>query len=202
MVRCPNSFKQETFDGRFFMRIIAGSLKGRAIHAPRGQTVRPTSDKVREALFDILQNRIADATLLDLFAGVGAVGIEALSRGAARVTFVEKSRRHYQFLERNLREHRLLDRSSTYNMDSLAFLARAAREPTHYDIVFLDPPYRSELLRKALPRIASSDIITAETLIIVEHHHKQMIEKIAVDLRLLRQRRYGETALSFFTKAK
>jgi 16S rRNA (guanine966-N2)-methyltransferase len=183
------------------MRIIAGSLKGRAIHAPRGLTVRPTSDKVREALFDILQNQIVGASLLDLFAGVGAVGIEALSRGAGRATFVEKNRRHYQFLERNLREHHLLDRSSTYNMDALAFLARLPREPLHYDLVFLDPPYRSELLRKALPRIDSSDIIIPETLIIVEHHHKQMIEEIVGDLRLLRRRRYGETALSFFTKA-
>jgi 16S rRNA (guanine966-N2)-methyltransferase len=183
------------------MRIIAGSLKGRTIHAPRGLTVRPTSDKVREALFDILQNRIAGASLLDLFAGVGAVGIEALSRGAAWVTFVEKSRMHCKFLERNLNEHRLSDRSSIYNMDAMTFLAHPPCGPARYDLIFLDPPYRSELLRKALPMIASSDIITTEPLIIVEHHHKQMIEEKAGDLKLLRQRRYGETVLSFLTKA-
>jgi 16S rRNA (guanine(966)-N(2))-methyltransferase RsmD len=182
------------------MRIISGSLKGGTVRAPRGTAVRPTSDKVREALFDILQERIAGASFLDLFAGVGAVGIEALSRGAERVSFVEKKPTPLRFLEENIAALRLSDRASIYRVDVLAFLSRPQGGP--YDIVFADPPYGSDILRKALPRVAASDIITPETWVIVEHHHKLDIEEPTDDFRLFRRRRYGETVLSFFSKAK
>lgn len=182
------------------MRIISGSLKGAALHAPRGLSVRPTSDKVREALFDILQNQIAGASFLDLFAGVGTVGLEALSRGAERAGFVEKDSKSLRFLEENLKTLRLGDRASIYRADVLAFLSRPRGGP--YDIVFADPPYGSDVLKKALPRIAANDIITPETWVIVEHHHKQNFEGKTDDLRLFRQRRYGESVLSFYTQAK
>ena len=183
------------------MRIIGGSLKGRTIFAPRGRLLRPTSEKVREALFDILQPRIVGATFFDLFAGVGAIGIEALSRGSSGVVLVEKNPTAIQFIRRNLQVHQLSDRARAYSTDALSFLARPPANRGRADLVFLDPPYSGDLIRKTLPRLASSDMIHSDSWVIVEHHHKQEIDEEIGDLRLFRQRRYGETLLSFYCKA-
>lgn len=184
------------------MRIIAGSLKGGALFAPKGLTLRPTSDKVREALFDILRNSIEGASFLDLFAGVGAVGIEALSRGARCVIFVEKDPRHRQYIKKNLQRYHLMHRARVYNLDALAFLRNPPKDIRRYDLIFLDPPYGSAILKKALPMVASSDMINVCNLVIVEHHHKLTLEEKIADLQFVRKRCYGDTALSFYAKAE
>ena len=183
------------------VRIIAGSLRGRSIRAPRGLSLRPTSDRVREALSDLLQARIPGAAFLDLFAGAGGVGIEALSRGASRAVFVERSPIAVRYIRENLAEHRLEQKARVFPVDAIAFLSKPPAGEGPFDIVFMDPPYGSGLLRKALPRVAASDMIKADSWIIAEHHHKQGMDEEVGSLRLFRQSRYGETILSFYSKA-
>jgi 16S rRNA (guanine(966)-N(2))-methyltransferase RsmD len=122
------------------MRVVGGTLGGRRLVAPRGLTTRPTSDRVREALFSILGDRVQDARVLDLFAGSGALGIEALSRGAAEATFVDSGQAAITALRANLEALGL--EAEVQRRDALAFLRTAIQTPRQYDLVFLDPPYR------------------------------------------------------------
>src|SRR5881392_796168 len=122
------------------MRVIAGEYGGRRLQTPAGLDTRPTSDRVREALFSILGERVADARVLDLFAGSGALGLEALSRGAAEATFVDSAPAAIRALRENLAA--LAAEAELRREDALRFLDGAARARRHYDLVFLDPPYR------------------------------------------------------------
>lgn len=184
------------------MRITGGICRGGRLLSPAGLGLRPTSDKVRQALFNLLRDRVAGSVFLDLFAGVGSVGIEALSREASSVDFVEKSPQHARYIERNLQRHRLSDRGRIFQVDALAFLARPPRRPNGYDLIFLDPPYRSELLKKALRKVASGDIIKPGGWVIVEHHRQQDPTAEVEGFTRVQERRYGETVLSFFAKAQ
>ncbi|MGI8748968.1 MAG: 16S rRNA (guanine(966)-N(2))-methyltransferase RsmD, partial [Thermoleophilaceae bacterium] len=128
------------------MRVVAGTHRGRRLHRPPGLGTRPTSDRVREALFSMLADNVTGARVLDLFAGSGALGIEALSRGAARAVFVESSRSTVETVQRNLSELGLDAR--VHRRDALSYL-RGAGGSSHYDLVFLDPPY------DCAPRVAA-----------------------------------------------
>src|SRR5438874_2516489 len=129
------------------MRIVGGELRGRVLQAPPGQDTRPTSEKVREAIFNILPD-LMDREVLDLFAGTGALGLEALSRGAEHVTFVEKSRNVAQVLKANIDKLALADRTRVVTGDALQMIKRPlAQRP--YSLVFLDPPYKSDLATRA-----------------------------------------------------
>ena len=145
------------------MRIIAGSRKGHTIHAPRGDSTRPTSDRVRENVFNIL-GPIDGASVLDLYAGSGAMGLEALSRGASRAVFVEADRDAVRAIERNLDKLRL--KATVLERDALGVLAT---ERTKYDLVFVDPPYdmypdlESKLARYLPPVLADDGVLVLET---------------------------------------
>ncbi len=173
------------------LRIIAGEFGGRRIEAPRGRHTRPTREAVREAWFSALGARVRGAKVADLYAGSGALGIEALSRGADSVTFVESNRRVYGVLVRNLASLGVRERTTVRFGDALALLESAARAGRReWDIVVADPPYSSDAaLRVAgvFDRFAFADILC------VEH---------APGLRFAREpswhRTYGDTALSFF----
>src|SRR5699024_8275034 len=138
------------------MRVISGTYGGRTLKAPPGDGTRPTSDRVREALFSILATHTHDARVLDLFAGSGALGLEALSRGAGEVTFVDESRPAIQAIEANLRA--LGADAAVRKQDALRFLIHASQSAAQYDLVFLDPPYRqaerlARPLSEALPAV-------------------------------------------------
>src|SRR5215475_13428526 len=128
------------------MRVIAGALKGRRLVAPRGLSTRPTADQVRIALLDTLGPRLAGARWLDLFAGAGGVGLEALSRGAAHVTFVEREARAMAALEANVKALGLEARTRRLRQDVDRALVRLAAEGARFDLVFLDPPYEADLV--------------------------------------------------------
>ena len=181
------------------MRIIAGGLRSRTLQAPPGLATRPTSDRLRETLFNVLAPRIEGAAFLDLYAGSGAVGIEALSRGAARVVFVERAAPALKVLRTNLERLEIRDGFEVWTGAVSAFLRRGS---PGFDVVFLDPPYDAEAeYATALGLLGgtASELLRNCALVIAEHRRK---EKLNVDYgslmrtRLLEQ---GDAALSFYS---
>jgi 16S rRNA (guanine966-N2)-methyltransferase len=180
------------------MRIIAGAYKGRNLKSPPSMHVRPTSDRLRETLFNVIAPRIQDARFLDLCAGSGAVGIEALSRGASYATFVDRSRRSCKLIEANLQLCRVPEEQhEIYSSEAGEFLRQTRSEP--WDIVFFDPPYKEDYL-KTLEFLGSntSKLLTGDGLVIVEHHHKNTLPEIIGNLRRTRVLKQGDSSLSFF----
>ena len=169
------------------MRVIAGDYKGRRLHAPPGTHVRPTPDRVREALFSILGDRVIDARVLDLFAGTGALGIEALSRGAESATFVDDDRDAVDAITRNLTE--IGASGEVKRRDALAFLAQT---PARFDLVFADPPYSSapQLAGPLTERLPA--VLADEALIVIESHKRTPLD---LDLPLVTERDYGTTRI-------
>lgn len=180
------------------MRIIAGTLKGRRLLAPSGLDIRPTSDKVKGALFNILSNRIEGASLVDLYAGTGSIGIEALSRGAREVIFVENNKRHLQYLKKNLNLAPIHGKAEIFTKPAFTFLKEPRKTPV--DFIFADPSYHTEELGKILPRLGEGDMIAEQGVLIVEHFHKKSVPEQIGKIVLLKQYKYGETLLSFYVK--
>ena len=160
--------------------------------------VRPTSDRLRETLFNVIAPRIQDARFLDLCAGSGAVGIEALSRGASYATFVDRSRRSCKLIEANLELCRVPEeRHEIYSSEASEFLRQTRSEP--WDILFFDPPYKEDYL-KTLEFLGThtSKLLTEDGLLIVEHHHKNILPETIGNLRRTRVLKQGDSSLSFF----
>lgn len=176
------------------MRVIAGAAKGRRLVAPKGKGTRPTSDRVKEALFSAIQERLPDARVGDLYAGSGALGIEALSRGADGATFVERSRAPYHALLENL-ERTGLGADAIVLLGEARALLRDGLPGGPFDLVFLDPPYDIETreLADVLELVAAA--ITPDGLVIVERGGRGGVPPWPRDLRALWSRRYGDTAL-------
>lgn len=180
------------------MRVLAGTLKGRRLVTPRGSTTRPTADQVRIALMDTLMPQLPDARLLDLFAGAGGVGFEALSRGAAHVTFVERDARAVGALRTNVETLGVEERTRIERADVRAALERLMREGARFDVVFLDPPYDEDLTTPSLERLDASDVVAPDGLVIAQHLTKQPPPSAVGRLTAYRTRRFGETTLTFF----
>ena len=171
------------------MRVIAGTYGGRELSAPRGRATRPTSDRVREALFSILGD-VDDARVLDLFAGSGALAIEALSRGAAEATLVDSSAAAVSAIRRNL--DRLAIEASVRRENVSAFLGRARSGGRQYDLVFLDPPYRHAGSLSAQLSAALVPVLAREARVVAESDRR---DPLRLDLELLDERRYGDTLI-------
>lgn len=186
------------------MRIIAGAYKGRNLKSPPSLEVRPTSDRLRETLFNIIAPRVEDARFLDLCAGSGAVGIEALSRGARHVTFVDRSRKICRLIEANVELCRIPEEQyEIYQTTAEDFLSHKkaqetqkgnAREMSGWDIVFFDPPYEDDYLR-TLEFLGSR---AEGSLVIVEHHHKNSLPETIGTLVRTRILKQGDSSLSFY----
>jgi len=179
------------------MRVTTGSAKGRRLEATPGDSTRPITERVKQALFSILGQDIVGARFLDLFGGTGAVGIEALSRGAARVVFVEMNRRALRTIGHNLQRTGLAERARVVPGDAFKFLARPAEEL--FDIVYVAPPQYQGLWLKALCAIEASTVLAPGASVIVQIHPKEREEIAPARLRLVDERRYGSTLLLFYT---
>ncbi len=182
------------------MRIISGYLRGRPVFAPKGQKIRPTSDQVKETLFNILGARVVHATFLDLFAGSGNVGLEALSRHATQVVFVEKIPAHKQVITRNLRACSVESKSVVYCRDANKILRVLYKAGWKFDIIFLDPPYRhTKMLDDILMKIETYALLADSGQLVVEHTRTFVPPAtIGNALTQIRQRRIGDTVLSFY----
>jgi 16S rRNA (guanine966-N2)-methyltransferase len=172
------------------VRVIAGRYGGRTLKAPPGRNTRPTSDRVREALFSILGPRIQDARVLDLFAGSGALGLEALSRGAAEATFVDDAATAIRAIKDNLQA--LGASAETHRTDALRFLGHASRSGAQYDLIFLDPPYR-QAERLARPLSEALPAVLAPGAVAVAESDRRA--PLALELPLHDERRYGDTLI-------
>jgi len=175
------------------MRIVGGSLGGRVLRAPSGAATRPTSEKVRQAIFNILPD-VEGMQVLDLFAGSGALGIEALSRGAAHATFIDQAKPALAAARENLRELDLEARSTVLAGDAVALAARHV-PASPWQLVFVDPPYRSDLAVRAVGSLAN---LAAEAVIVIEHDRRNAPPDALGSLLRTDQRRYGDTLVSFF----
>ena len=182
------------------MRVISGQYRGRMLRTPKGLEVRPTSDRLRETLFNILAPCIEGCRFLDLCAGSGAVGIEALSRGARDVVFVDLSRRACAVIEENLESIGIANGARIVNRDALSALKRLAGESEQFDIAFFDPPYASELYSKVMAQLGAGELLAAEGIVITEHRAKTPPEPEYGDLRVYRQVKQGESSIAFYSR--
>ena len=180
------------------LRIIAGVLKGRRLVTARGDTTRPTADQVRIALLDTLAPRLAGARFLDLFAGAGGVGLEALSRGAAQATFVERDARAIAALRANVATLELEASVRVQRGDVLKELTALDRDGERFDLVFLDPPYEAGLVETTLETLGGGGLLRAEAWVIAQHFTKRVPAPTVGALAAFRTRRFGETTLTFY----
>lgn len=181
------------------LRVIAGRWKGRRLLAAKGMNTRPTADMVKEAIFNILQQRIAGSSVLDLFAGTGNLGLEALSRGCSRVVFVEKDARAVDVLNKNRANLGCLEQTTVMRYDVFhAIKCLSGKE--RFDIIFADPPYSKGLEVPLLNAIADSDILHEDGIVVLEHSSRDHQPDRVGNLVKLQDRHYGDTVISFYKK--
>lgn len=181
------------------MRIISGDLKGRKLLSARGMATRPTSDRVREALFNILGPKPIGAHVLDLYAGTGALGIEALSRGADRAIFIDRSAQALTTLRKNLGKCNLTAVSQVIQWDITKNLNCLKHAAAPFDLIFLDPPYNKKLVATTLSHLLAAQCSHTDTIVVAEHESGLDTNALPSGLKLENTRRYGKTALSFFS---
>ena len=177
------------------MRVITGSARGRRLKELEGMETRPTTDRVKEGLFNVLQFDIEGRRVLDLFAGTGQLGIECLSRGAASAVFVDKRPDAVKLIRENLKLCDLTDRARVVAGDSMEFL-KSVREK--FDLVLLDPPYQAELLEAAIAHIARHDLLTPHGMMAAEHPAVKTLPALSAPYRMGRTYRYGKIAVIIY----
>lgn len=185
------------------MRVIGGTARGRRLATPRGERVRPTADRVKEALFSILTSLLGNLQglrVLDIFAGTGNLGIEALSRGCAEAVFVDSHRESVAVIRQNLTQLGFTDRGQVILKDAASAIQSLAGNTAPFQIIFLDPPYRLGLADKILTQLAASPFITGETITVAESDPGEHLLDRYGELLQFDRRVYGDTALTFFQK--
>lgn len=179
------------------MRIISGASRGRRLATQRGGAIRPTSDRIKESVFNILGEDVRDKNVADLFAGTGNLGIEALSRGARKVVFLEKERQALKVIEKNL---------SICGMQSLAEIIPGDVNRTigvlyqrgeSFDLIFVDPPYRQGMVESTLMKLDSQPIYHEGSLLVVQHDRREPLSGLPDRWSVIRERRIGDTLISF-----
>ena len=177
-------------------RITAGEWRGRVIDTPRGHSVRPTRSLVREALFNVLGERVVDALAVDLFAGAGTLGFEALSRGAARVTFVDQDRTALAAIAATAARLACADRCLLVRADALGWVRRSGDSLAETDVCFVDAPYRDPALERVLDALGQAP----PSLVVCEHHRERRLPERIGGLALVREVRHGLNTLSFLQR--
>ena len=180
------------------MRIIAGSIKGRHLKAPKGRRLRPTAARVKEALFNILPHDLSGFRVLDLFAGTGNLSVEALSRDASEAVLIDAAAEAGKVIRENLRAVGFSGKAKVWVAPVLKSTRLLARKGERFDLIFLDPPYEKGWVGKTLRAVAQEGLLRETGILVVEHSVREKVEKDYPPLRLSDQRRYGTTLLSFF----
>jgi len=182
------------------MRIVSGRFGGRRLVAPRGRGIRPTLERVREAIFDVLQSRVEGSRVLDLFAGSGALGLEALSRGAARAVFVDADSRALDALRENARRLGLrMDPDQVLHLPALQAISRLHQRGESFDLIFLDPPWEGGFYDETLLSLSLAPRLAAPGAFVVGEHSRRLdVSPVYGALRKDRERQYGDTRVSYF----
>lgn len=180
------------------MRIIAGRFKGKILVSPQGMIARPTTDRAKEGIFSSIQNRVNNSSFLDLFAGSGSMGIEAISRGASDVTFVEKNKDNLNVIRKNIKELKIIDDINIMfkHEDVLTFLEKNNKK---YDIIFLDPPYNYKNKEKILKYIIKNELLSEDGIIIFEMENKETL-KLQSEIEVIKEKKYSISKFVFITK--
>ncbi len=179
------------------MRIISGSCRGRKLVQIEGLNIRPTSDRIREAIFNIIGPSIRGKRVLDLFAGTGALGIEALSRGASHATFIDQS---CDIVYKNLKLCRLQENAHMISCDITKYHVTPGPDNQKFDLVFIDPPYQKGLLETTFAQSWFIDLLSKDCTIIAEHSWKEDLNFLSSILDIYRQKKYSKTIISFIRK--
>ena len=180
------------------MRIISGSVRGRRLKEPQGLDTRPTTDKVKESLFNIIQFELEGRRVLDLFAGTGQLGLEALSRGAEHCTFVDQRREAAALVKENVKLCRFEDRARVAQGEALTFLRSCGER---FDVIFLDPPYQTDFLQQCVENIARFDILREHGIIVCESGTEWTIPPLEPPYEAGREYRYGQIKLTVCRRA-
>lgn len=183
-------------EGENAMRVISGTARGMKLQSPKGLNTRPTTDRVKESMFNIISFRIRESRVLDIFAGSGALGIEALSRGADSCTFVDSSRESIVIINENLKKARLDDRAYVISTKVESALSRLADEG--FDMIFMDPPYCKGFIEPVLSSIVEKGILGADGIVVVEHDSSDKTPQNIKGLVRSDERIYGGTTISFY----
>jgi 16S rRNA (guanine966-N2)-methyltransferase len=179
------------------MRIIGGVSKGKRLLTPRRQSIRPTSDRVKESIFNILGKGVEGKAVLDLFAGTGNLGIEALSRGAKSALFVEKGGPALRLIQKNLFQCGMEGRSEILPKDVHRAIGILKQRRESFDLILMDPPYEKGLIQKTLQQLNSERIDHKDSILIIEHDRREPLPDVIGRWELIRQRRIGDTVISF-----
>jgi RNA methyltransferase, RsmD family len=180
------------------LRIISGDAKGRRLVSPLGNETRPTSDRVKESLFNILGDRVPDSSVLDLFAGTGNLGLEALSRGASHCIFIDNSRESIKVVNQNIDILKYRDYCEVYDKDALSALNILSKRDIRFNIIFLDPPYHKEIVPQCLEKIELLKLLSSNGIIVAEHDIRDEIPERIGTLCLIKKYIYRDTALSLY----
>jgi len=180
------------------MRVITGSARGRRLKELEGMETRPTTDRVKEGMFNVLQFDIEGRRVLDLFAGTGQLGIECLSRGAVSAVFVDRRADAVKLIRENLKITELSDRARVVSGDSMEYL-KSLREK--FDVILLDPPYEAGLLEPAIAHIAKFDILAPHGIIVAEHPAGKVLPALSAPYRLHRTYRYGKIGMTLYRRS-
>ena len=179
------------------MRVITGKARGVSLKTPEGMLTRPTADRVKEALFSIIQFELPGASVLDLFGGTGQLGIEALSRGAASAVFVDSQEAACRLIRENLLRTKLTEQAKVIRLDYLEYLSRCREK---FDIILLDPPYAEVYLENALKKITEIDILQSGGIIVAERPIEKDFSCIFDGFNRSKDYKYGKTLLTLFRK--
>lgn len=180
------------------MRIIAGKARGRKILSPATYETRPTLDRVKEAMFSMIQGYIPEATVVDVFAGTGSLGLEAASRGAKECYLFDKSEVTFPLLKENVENLKFTDFCHALKIDAYAGLKMLAKKGKRFNLVFIDPPYCKEMIPEAIKTIKENDILNEDGIIVTKIDSIEEIYEGYEDIKLTRSKKYGNTTVCFY----
>lgn len=180
------------------MRVISGKARGLKLNAPKNDDVRPTTDRVKESLFNMINSYIMDSDVLDLFAGTGSLGIECLSRGSNKCIFVDNSKESINIVKSNIKKARVESESTILNLDFKSAINSLGLKNEKFDIIFMDPPYYKNMFSDALGSIDNKNLLKEDGIIVVEHDTKDKFPDNIGRLYKTRDKKYGNTTITFY----
>lgn len=179
------------------MRIITGRVRGLQLTTPKNMDVRPTADRVKESLFNIIGSKIIDAEILDLFAGTGNLGLESWSRGAKKITFIDESRESLRLVQSNITKCRAEKDCHVIKGNAINVIERLCQSGMLFDFIFCDPPYNKGWIEKVITAVSRYPVIKAGGYLVVERAQHEVIQNLPADFELVRSEKYGETYIDF-----
>ena len=179
------------------MRIITGKARGLKLTTPKNMDVRPTSDRVKESLFNIIGTKIVGTRVLDLFAGTGNLGLEAWSRGAEKVVFIDESQASLQLVRSNITKAKAEKETKVLKGNAVKVIADLVAKGERFDFIFCDPPYNKGLPAQIIEQVAKYDIVAPGGYLVVEHSQHEILPELPIKLEIIRSEKYGETLISF-----